>query len=185
MDPMRLMNDRKYGRTFLLLALFFLLSGGYLKLMALEKEDLSRSLEEENRQVEIFSKAPSRPSCLPFLESLFSAASPASLVNAAEEGGLKVDTVSEEEKEGENGIFHIFHISGTGTYAQIVQTFDIIKGKERWSAVNLRELKRSPKGLAYKMEVQTFQIRGTYEKEKYSPHRSHGHRQEPGGENTL
>lgn len=33
MDPMRLMNDRKYGRTFLLLALFFLLSGGYLKLM--------------------------------------------------------------------------------------------------------------------------------------------------------
>lgn len=54
MDPMRLMNDRKYGRTFLLLALFFLLSGGYLKLMALEKENLSRSLEEENRQVEIF-----------------------------------------------------------------------------------------------------------------------------------
>ena len=37
MDPMRLMNDRKYGRTFLLLALLFLLSGGYLKLMALEK----------------------------------------------------------------------------------------------------------------------------------------------------
>ena len=61
MDPMRLMNDRKYGRTFLLLALFFLLSGGYLKLMALEKEDLSRSLEEENRQVEIFSKAPAPP----------------------------------------------------------------------------------------------------------------------------
>lgn len=38
MDPMRLMNDRKYGRTFLLLALFFLLSGGYLKLMALERK---------------------------------------------------------------------------------------------------------------------------------------------------
>ena len=179
MDPMRLMNDRKYGRTFLLLALFFLLSGGYLKLMALEKENLSRSLEEENRQVEIFSKAPARPSSLPFLESLFSAASPASLVNAAEEGGLKVDAVSEKVEEGENGI------SGTGTYAQIVQTFDIIKGKERWSAVNLKELKRSPKGLAYEMEVQTFQIRGTYEKEKYSPHRSHGHWQEPGGENTL
>lgn len=61
MDPMRLMNDRKYGRTFLLLALFFLLSGGYLKLMALEKEDLSRSLEEENRQVEIFPKPPPAP----------------------------------------------------------------------------------------------------------------------------
>ena len=61
MDPMRLMNDRKYGRTFLLLALFFLLSGGYLKLMALEKENLSRSLEEENRQVEIFSQGPPPP----------------------------------------------------------------------------------------------------------------------------
>ncbi|WP_419486386.1 hypothetical protein [Dialister succinatiphilus] len=96
-----------------------------------------------------------------------------------------MDAVSEKVEEGENGIFHIFHISGTGTYAQIVQTFDIIKGKERWSAVNLKELKRSQKGLAYKMEVQTFQIRGTYEKEKYSPHRSHGHWQEPGGENTL
>ena len=70
MDPMRLMNDRKYGRTFLLLALLFLLSGGYLKLMALEKENLSRGLEEENRQVEIFSQAPARPSSLPFLESL-------------------------------------------------------------------------------------------------------------------
>lgn len=45
MDPMRLMNDRKYGRTFLLLALFFLLSGGYLKLMALEKENLSRQCD--------------------------------------------------------------------------------------------------------------------------------------------
>ena len=117
MDPMRLMNDRKYGRTFLLLALLFLLSGGYLKLMALEKENLSRSLEEENRQVEIFSKAPHRPSSLPFLESLFSPASPAFLVNAAEEGGLKVDAVFEKVEEGENGIFHIFHISGTGTYA--------------------------------------------------------------------
>ena len=42
MDPMRLMNDRKYGRTFLLLALFFLLSGGYLKLMALEKESIAQ-----------------------------------------------------------------------------------------------------------------------------------------------
>ena len=46
MDPMRLMNDRKYGRPFLLLALFFLLSGGYLKLMALEKENLSRLYRE-------------------------------------------------------------------------------------------------------------------------------------------
>ena len=59
MDPMRLMNDRKYGRTFLLLALFFLLSGGYLKLMALEKENLSRSLEEENRP-------PAAPPAFPF-----------------------------------------------------------------------------------------------------------------------
>lgn len=66
MDPMRLMNDRKYGRTFLLLALFFLLSGGYLKLMALEKENLSRSLEEENRQVEIFPKPPAAPRAFPF-----------------------------------------------------------------------------------------------------------------------
>lgn len=66
MDPMRLMNDRKYGRTFLLLALFFLLSGGYLKLMALEKENLSRSLEEENRQVEIFPKPPPAPPAFPF-----------------------------------------------------------------------------------------------------------------------
>ena len=66
MDPMRLMNDRKYGRTFLLLALFFLLSGGYLKLMALEKENLSRSLEEENRQVEIFSQGPPPPRAFPF-----------------------------------------------------------------------------------------------------------------------
>lgn len=185
MDWKKLGNDGKYGRTFLLLSLFFLLSGGYLKLMALEKESIAQSLEQENRQVEIFAKAPARRSCLPFLESLFPAASPASVLAAVEEGGLQVDTVSEEEKEGDKGIFHIFYISGTGTYAQIVQTFDIIKGKERWSAVNLKELKRSPKGLAYEMEVQTFQIRGTYEKEKYSPHRSHGHRQEPGGEDTL
>ena len=53
--------------------------------MALEKENLSRSLEEENRQVEIFSKAPARPSSLTFLERLFTPASPAFQVKAAEE----------------------------------------------------------------------------------------------------
>lgn len=185
MDWKKLRNDRKYRGVFFLLALLLFLGGGYLKLMTAEKESLSAAKDMENREIRHFAALPEAPSRLPFLESLFPAVSSASLLNALEETGLKADTVTEEEMEGEKGIFHIFHISGTGTYAQIVQTFDIIKGKERWSAVNLKELKRSPKGLAYEMEIQTFQIRGTYEKEKYSPHRAHGHRQEPGGEDPF
>ena len=179
------LNDRKYTRTFALLALLLFAGAFFLHHMASQKEEEARALSAEADRIRQFAAGPRRPSSLPFLENLFRSTDADSLAAAMEEGGLKVDGVWEEQKEGDRGDFHIFHISGTGTYAQIVQTFDIIKGKERWNAVNLRELKRSPKGLAYEMEVQTFQIRGTYEKEKYSPHRSHGHWQEPGGENTL
>lgn len=184
-DWKRRLNDRAYTVTFLLLSLFFLLGGSYLKLMTAEKENLSSALERENRMVEAFSTRPAAPSSRPFLESLFPAVSSPSLLASLEAAGLSVDSITEEQKEEEMGIFHIFHVSGTGSYAQIVQTFDIIKGKERWSAVNLKELKRSPKGLAYEMEIRTFQIRGTYEEEKYSPHRPYGHREEPGGKNPL
>ena len=179
------LNDRKYTRTFALLALLLFAGAFFLHHMASQKEEEARALSAEADRIRQFAAGPRRPSSLPFLENLFRSTDADSLAAAMEEGGLKVDGVWEEQKEGDRGDFHIFHISGTGTYAQIVQTFDIIKGKERWNAVNLKKLKRSPNGLAYEVEIRTFQIRGTYEKEKYSPHRSHGHWQEPGGENTL
>lgn len=185
-DWKRKLNDPKYARTFLLLALLFILGGSYLKWMASEKENLAQALERDNKMVAAFSARPAAPSSRPFLESLFPAVSSSVLLAALEASGVQVDSITEEQKEEEKGIFHIFHVSGTGSYAQIVQTFDIIKGKERWSAVNLKELKRSPKGLAYELEIRTFQIRGTtYEEEKYSPHRPNGHRKEPGSQNPL
>lgn len=180
-----IVNDRKYTRTFALLSLLFFAGSFFLYHMASRKEEEARILSAEADRIRQFAVSPRRPSSLPFLESLFQGTDSDSLAAAMEEGGLKVDGVWEEQKEGDRGDFHIFHISGTGTYAQIVQTFDIIKGKERWNAVNLKKLKRSPEGLAYEVEIRTFQIRGTYEKEKYSPHRSHGNGQKPSRQDPL
>lgn len=180
-----LLNDRKYTRTFILLALLLFAGAFSLHHAASQREEEARMLTAEADRIRHFAASPRRPSSLPFLENLFQAADADSMASAMEEGGLKVEGVWEEVKEGDRGDFHIFHISGTGTYAQIVQTFDIIKGKERWNAVNLKKLKRSPEGLAYEVEIRTFQIRGTYEKEKHSPHRSHGNGQKPGRQDPL
>lgn len=179
------MNDPKYTRLFALLAGLFFLSGAVMGFFAMEKNREARELEEENERILAFGQMEPGKSSLPFYESLFRSESGEKLASAMEEAGVKVDRIREETAESDKGTFHNFLISGTGSYAQIVQTFDIIKGKERWTAVNLKELKRSAQGLAYEVEIQTFQIRGTYEKEKYSPHRSHGHRQEPGRQDPL
>ena len=78
----------------------------------------------------------------------------------------------------ELGQFYKIFISGTGSFAQILSGFDIIKSKESWNAVYLKEIKRNGEGLAFEIEIQTFQYRGTYEKEKYRPDRSDGNGQE-------
>ena len=74
------------------------------------------------------------------------------------------------ESEGtidENGKFQKIRVQGTGSFAQIVRGFDIIKGKERWNAMDLKSLKREGGQLSFDAEIRTFQSRGTYEKEKY------------------
>ena len=184
MEPGKL-DDRKYTRPFALLALFLFLTGGWIGTMAVEKEEQAALLAEENRSVRTFELLPERESALPFLTGLFQKENGESMVSLLEEAGLQVERIEEEEIPGEKGDFHKFRVFGSGSFRQILQTFDIIKGKENWNAVELKDLKRSPQGLAFEIEVRTFQIRGTYEKEKYSSHRSYGHREEPGSEDPL
>lgn len=178
-------NDRKYTSTFAGFAILFLVAGSCLTLGARDHEQQGDNKRRENQWVRNFNEENIPPSTLPFFQTLFPRTDGEDITAMLEEGNLKVESVTEEEEENQSGNFHKFHVSGTGSFSQIMQTFDIIKEKERWSAVNLKELKRAPEGLAYEMEIQTFQLRGTYEKAKHSSHRSHGHRKEPGGEDTC
>ena len=130
-------------------------------------------------------QAPEEGTYLPFLTELFGKASAPELAEALEESGATVTNISESEGTiDENGKFQKIRVQGTGSFAQIVRGFDIIKGKERWNAMDLKSLKREGGQLSFDAEIRTFQSRGTYEKEKYSSDRSHGDRKEPRGEDS-
>lgn len=130
-------------------------------------------------------RAPEEGTYLPFLTELFGKASAPELAEALEESGATVTNISESEGTiDENGKFQKIRVQGTGSFAQIVRGFDIIKGKERWNAMDLKSLKREGGQLSFDAEIRTFQSRGTYEKEKYSSDRSHGDRKEPRGEDS-
>lgn len=65
------LNDRKYTRTFALLALLLFAGAFFLHHMASQKEEEARALSAEADRIRQFAAGPRRPSSLPFLENLF------------------------------------------------------------------------------------------------------------------
>ena len=157
-----ILHDTKYKREYLALAFLLALTGCFFVERSWDKEESAGLLTE-----------------------LFGKASAPELAEALEESGATVTNISESEGTiDENGKFQKIRVQGTGSFAQIVRGFDIIKGKERWNAMDLKSLKREGGQLSFDAEIRTFQSRGTYEKEKYSSDRSHGDRKEPRGEDS-
>lgn len=186
MNLRKILNDTKYTRLFTLSSLLFLALGGWFALAGRTEKDRASALTLENEEIRTFSSLPERPSALPFLTGLLQPVSGESLAAALEETGARVNSISEEEgEEGPEGQIKKFHIIGTANFSQMVQSFGIINGKNRWCAMDLRSLKRAGDVLAYEVEIRTFQNRGTYDQEKYRPHRSYGNREKPGSKNPL
>lgn len=172
-------QEKKYLPYYVSLALLTLLSGCYL---SWHNQNLISSLENQGREKELllaYKENPLQRKERKFLPSLFSKGKGMDYGALLEEAGLYIKDIQEEEgKPTELGQFYKIFISGTGSFAQILSGFDIIKSKESWNAVYLKEIKRNGEGLAFEIEIQTFQYRGTYEKEKYRPDRSDGNGQE-------
>lgn len=178
-------NDKKYVPYYFIGALFFFLLGAYFFWggSAQEKEVLHLQMEQD--MLRAYEAQPIRREKKDFLVQAFPSKKQNEYVSLLESVGLSVKDVTEETgKKNEWGDFHKIFISGTGSFSQILSGFDIIKSEERWNAVNLKEMKRSEEGLAFEMEIVTFQYRGMYEKEKYRPDRSDGDREEPRRENS-
>ena len=168
-----ILHDTKYKREYLALAFLLALTGCFFVERSWDKEESAGLMAAEEGTY------------LPFLTKLFGKASAPELAEALEESGATVTNISESEGTiDENGKFQKIRVQGTGSFAQIVRGFDIIKGKERWNAMDLKSLKREGGQLSFDAEIRTFQSRGTYEKEKYSSDRSHGDRKEPRGEDS-
>lgn len=103
-------------------------------------------------------------------------------VHGFEKAGLHILSREEQEDEEKNtGKIRKEHILLHGTYIQLLQSFDIIKSEYRGASFTVFSITRDDTGLSIKGELRTFRSRGTYEEEKYRPHRSDGDREEQSG----
>ena len=171
-------NDKKYFPVYAIGAVVFCLLGAYFYWGGSAKERDVAALRMEQDMLRAYDAQPPAGQRKDFLVQAFPKEGRTEYVSLLESVGLSVKDVTEEAgKRNEWGDFHKIFISGTGSFSQILAGFDIIKSEERWNAVNLKEMKRSEEGLAFEMEIETFQDRGMYEKEKYRPDRSDGDRE--------
>lgn len=186
MDFHEFLNDQKYTRLFALSSCLFLALGGWFLLAQQTEKSLAASIRTENEEIRTFGALPESPPAGPFLASFLRPLSGENLAASLEGTGARVNSISEEEGEDEpEGKIKKFHIKGTADFSQMVQSFGIIESKNRWCAMDLKSLKRAGDVLAYEVEIRTFQSRGTYDQEKYRPHRSYGNREKPGSKNPL
>ena len=103
-------------------------------------------------------------------------------IHGFEKAGLHILSREEQEEEEKNtGKIRKEHILLHGTYIQLLQSFDIIKSEYRGASFTVFSITRDDTGLFIKGELRTFRSRGTYEEEKYRPHRSNGDRKEQSG----
>lgn len=179
-------NRRAYIPGYVVFALIALLLGWYLSWGNGMRSDALQQAMADNERIRTYENQPISISQRAFLKDAFPADKITDYTALLETTGLVVEDVSEEEGERTSlGQFHKIFISGTGSFAQILRGFDIIQSEERWNAVYLKEMKRKEKGLAFSIEIQTFQYRGTYEEEKYRPDRSYGNREKQSRQNSF
>lgn len=143
------LTDKKYTVTFFLLAACLLLTDIYLWGAIAEKRERIHALKAEAVLLENWSTQPKENNHISFLENILREMTVETISAAFLESGCTVEEIGEEE----NSKFHIFHIKGNGSFSQITAAFGIIKSKERWSAAELRSLKREGGVLAYEAEV--------------------------------
>lgn len=178
-------DDKKYTRFFLLLSLLFIAGGIFLMHTEKTKEQEIQLISQNNETVLLFQKKEKKESPLPFLENLMQEEG-LSITKDMEEKGISV--LKSEENDGENdkfGKFHEIRLKGRGNFSQILETFDIIGYKERWSAVELKEIKRAGQELDFELSIRTFQSRGRNEKKEYRTDWPHGNREKQSGENII
>ena len=186
MESSKWWNRRDFLPGYGIFALLAFLLGMYLSWGNQSREAGIESMRAANEGIRAFAAQPVTPTEPDFLRRAFPAERTADYSALLESVGLSVTDVSEAEGERSSlGRFQKIFISGTGSFAQILRGFDIIQSEERWNAVYLKDIKRGEKGLAFEIEIRTFQYRGTYEEEKYRPDRSHGNREEPRRQDTL
>ena len=123
-----ILHDTKYKREYLALAFLLALTGCFFVERSWDKEESAGLMAAENQKALHF-RAPEEGTYLPFLTKLFGKASAPELAEALEESGATVTNISESEGTiDENGKFQKIRVQGTGSFAQIVRGFYIIKG---------------------------------------------------------
>lgn len=179
-----ILHDTKYKREYLALAFLLALTGCFFVERSWDKEELAGLMAAENQKALHF-RAPEEGTYLPFLTELFGKASAPELAEVLEESGATVTNISESEGTiDENGKFQKIRVQGTGSFAQIVRGFDIIKGKERWNAMDLKSLKREGGQLSLTRRSVPSKAEVPMKKRNNSSDRSHGDRKEPRGEDS-
>lgn len=156
---LRFLNSPARTRFFVLLALLCI----GISFLAAEKtaqaQGEAAALQVENTRLRRFAGHPQETEDSA-LRTLFSPADRDLWQSCAEEAGLTVLSVSgEKDSEGDAGETRKIIIKARGSYAQIVETFDIINSKERWSAAYPMEIRREGDHLTAVIGVRIFLAR--------------------------
>lgn len=156
---LRFLNSPAQTRFFVLLALLCI----GISFLAAEKTAQARSeaaaLQAENTRLRRFAENPQETGENE-LSPLFAPAERGLWQSCAEEAGMTVLS-AEEEADGRGGAGETRKIilKARGSYAQIVETFDIINSKERWSAAYPMEIRREGDHLTAVIGVRIFLAR--------------------------
>lgn len=156
---LRFLNSPAQTRFFVLLALLCI----GISFLAAEKTAQAQSeaaaLQAENTRLRRFAEHPQETEDSTF-RTLFSPSDRDLWQSCAGEAGLTVLSVSEEkDSSGDAGETRKIILKARGSYAQIVETFDIINSKERWSAAYPMEIRREGDHLTAVIGVRIFLAR--------------------------
>lgn len=156
---LRFLNSPAQTRFFVLLALLCI----GISFLAAEKTAQAQSeaaaLQAENTRLRRFAEYPQETEDSA-LRTLFSPSDRDLWQSCAGEAGLTVLSVSEEKDgSGDAGETRKIILKARGSYAQIVETFDIINSKERWSAAYPMEIRREGDHLTAVIGVRIFLAR--------------------------
>lgn len=155
----RFLNDPARARFFLLLAVLCTGISFWTFRTAERTEQDALRIAGENRRIRAVLREPP-PQDSAVLKELFAPADRALWQSCAEEAGMTVISAEEESAGGDEwGENRKIIVKARGTYAQIVETFDIINGKERWSAAYPAEIRREGDHLTAAVGIRTFLMR--------------------------
>lgn len=151
---------------------------------ASDMEDETKQLRQENSILAQWEAPKGDAAKLQFLKGLLSGDA-RGVSGDLEAAGIHVEETSEDVASTDQGLLHTLHLTGRGSFQQILNVFDIINTKKSWMAMDIREIRRDRDGLYFIADIRSFRHRGAYEETKSGSDRPYGDRKEPGGKNTL